>query len=98
MQATGLAKDALHVHVGLAVLVGALILFRWRLGDRRALAIAVMAAVLGEAWDVWDVVRTDQQPFWPGHVHDLWNTTLWPLLLTVLARLGVLRAWGRKPL
>ena len=48
---SGLAKDALHVHFGLAVFVAARLVWRWRYGWAvawlAALAVAVLAVAFG---------------------------------------------------
>lgn len=82
----GLAKDALHVHVGLAIFIGAAIVMRRSISDWRPLAVVFAAAVTGEVWDFIDRLRWTTLPLWADHRHDLWNTMLWPALLFLLAR------------
>ena len=84
--ATGLAKDALHIHVGLLVFFAAAALVRWPLRSGKPWAAALIAALAGEIWDQANVVAAggsiDLAPSW----HDVWNTMLWPTIITMLAR------------
>jgi hypothetical protein len=90
IQHLGLAKDALHVHVGLLLFVGSALLFRWPLRSWKPWAVALTGTLLGEAWDLRDaVVFHTRIDLW-GTFHDLWNTMLWPSLLLVLARTTML--------
>lgn len=83
---TGLSKDALHVHFGLALFVGAMLVFRWRPGSWKPLAVVVVAALLGEAWDLRDAWASDAAIDLWRNWHDVWNTCLWPVAITLLAR------------
>jgi cell shape-determining protein MreD len=85
----GLAKDALHVYVGLTVMFGSALLFGWRLSSWRPWLAVLIAALAGEAWDIRDrwVIGFPQE--WSGNWHDLWNTLFWPSVFLLLAR----RTW-----
>ena len=86
VQATDLAKDALHVHVGLLVFFAAALLLRWPLARGKPWAAALLVALAGEIWDQATLVTTraalNPAPSW----HDIWNTMLWPTIITILAR------------
>ncbi len=82
-EATDLGKDALHVYVGLAVLLIVAIAFKRSLGDWRPLAAVALASVAGEIWDVIDTGRT---PRFHANWKDVWNTMFWPTVLFGLAR------------
>ncbi|MDP5278051.1 hypothetical protein Q9Q95_03880 [Sphingomonas sp. DG1-23] len=86
VQHLGLAKDALHIHIGLLLFVGSALVFRWPIRSWKPWAVALAATLLGEGWDLRDSV-TARTPIdlW-ANLHDLWNTMLWPSLLVVLAR------------
>jgi hypothetical protein len=82
----GLAKDALHVHVGLLLFVGSALLFRWSARSWKPWAVALTGALLGELWDLRDsLVYHTRIALW-ANFHDVWNTMLWPSLLLLLAR------------
>lgn len=82
----GLSRDALHIYVGLAVFLGAAILFRRPMSDWRPLAAVFLVAVAGEIWDLVERLAPGDAPFWAGNWHDLWNTMFWPVMLFLLAR------------
>ena len=83
--ATGLSKDALHIYVGLAVLLGTAFAGRWRIGDWRPLLAVFLVALAGELWDLIDNIRTGAPMQWRGHGKDIVNTLFWPAALTLLA-------------
>ena len=96
IQHLGLAKDALHVHVGLLLFVGSALVFRWPLRSWEPWAVALAGTLLGEAWDLRDsVVYHTRIDLW-GNWHDVWNTMLWPSLFVLLARTTAL--FGRRDL
>ena len=82
----GLAKDAVHVYVGLAVFLLVAAVFRLPLRDWRPLAAVFLAAVAGEVWDIFDTSRAGQRLRWDRSWHDIWNTMFWPAVLFALAR------------
>lgn len=86
IQHLGLAKDALHVHVGLLLFVGSALLFRWPIRSWKPWAVALAATLLGETWDLRDSLAYHTRVDLQANLHDLWNTMLWPSLLFVLAR------------
>ena len=81
-----LAKDALHVYVGLFLFLGGAALFRWPLRSWRPIALVAAAALIGEIWDLRDswVYRTPVHL--AGNWKDVWNTLFWPTALFLLAR------------
>ncbi|TGX52370.1 hypothetical protein E5A73_16385 [Sphingomonas gei] len=82
----GLAKDALHVHVGLLLFVGSALIFRWPVRSWKPWAVALAGALAGEMWDLRDsLVYHTRIALW-ANFHDVWNTILWPSLLVLLAR------------
>jgi hypothetical protein len=83
---TGLGKDALHVHFGLAVFVAVRLLWRWRFGWLLAWLAALTVTLGGEWLDVrGEALAGALQPD-SAHWHDVWNTMLWPTVLAVLGR------------
>lgn len=86
VEATNLSKDALHIYVGLGVMLLAAILLRRSLKDWRPLAAASLAALAGEVWDVIDTLSHGGTPRWSLNWKDVWNTLFWPMILFVLAR------------
>jgi hypothetical protein len=91
VSALGLSRDALHVHVGLGVYFAVAILLRRPLGSLVPLAAVFLAAVTGEALDLRDDVRSLGYWRWQASLGDILNTTFWPFVIWLLARLGQLR-------
>ena len=86
VEATNLSKDALHVYVGLGVMLMVVILFKKPLRDWRPLAAVLVAALAGEIWDLIDTFAHGGRPRWHGNWKDIWNTMFWPSVLFGLAR------------
>ncbi|HEY0445408.1 MAG TPA: hypothetical protein VGD19_03045 [Allosphingosinicella sp.] len=86
LDAFDLGKDALHVHVGLAVMLLVVIAFRRSLADWRPLAAVAAVAVAGEAWHMFDAWMHGATPRFSLDWKDVWNTLFWPTLLFGLAR------------
>jgi hypothetical protein len=82
----GLAKDALHVYVGLALFLGAALAFKWQVRSWKPWAIVVAAALLGEVWDLRDSLAYHTRIGLWANFHDIWNTCFWPSLIVLLAR------------
>lgn len=83
---SGLAKDALHVHFGLAVFVAARLVWRWRYGWAVAWLAALAVAVGGEWIDMrGEALSGALQPD-SAHWHDIWNTMFWPTVLALVGR------------
>ena len=78
---TGLAKDALHVHIGLAIFILVRLCWRWRGGWAVAWVVALAAAAGGEWLDIKAELGGGALQPDVGHWHDLWNTMLWPSVL-----------------
>ena len=86
MELTSLGKDALHVYVGLAVMLAVAILLKRSLSDWRPIVAVAFASIAGELWDLVDTFSHGGTPRWSGNWKDIWNTMFWPLILFLLAR------------
>jgi hypothetical protein len=92
----GLAKDALHVHIGLLLFVASALIFRWGIRSWKPWLLVLAATLIGEAWDLRDShVYHTRIDLW-ANFHDVWNTMLWPSLLLVLARTTSLFGKGAR--
>lgn len=93
--ATGLSRDALHIYCGMTIFITARLVLRGPRGRLWALALVFAAALGGEALDhlyeVSRAMRCDRS----GHMHDLWNTAFWPLILAVLESIWPRRSRAR---
>lgn len=90
LDATGLSRDALHIHFGIAILCAVRLLWRGKAGWLAAWLASLAFALAGEVFD-WrgEQLRGVAVP-WDAHWHDIWNTMLWP---SVLAMVG----WRFEP-
>jgi hypothetical protein len=86
MELTNLGKDALHIYVGMGVMLVVAIGFKRSLSDWRPLAAVALASVAGEIWDVIDTFSHGGRPRWDANWKDIWNTMFWPTVLFGLAR------------
>lgn len=86
LDGTGLAKDALHVHVGLALFIATRLAWRWRWGWTVAWLVTLAATLGGE----WFDAQAENKIHFPtpegAHWHDVWNTMLWPTVLLLIGR------------
>jgi cell shape-determining protein MreD len=83
---TNLSKDALHVYVGLTVMLAVVAIWKKPLRDWRPLAAVLLAAFAGEIWDVIDTWSHGETVRWKANWKDVWNTMFWPTVLFLLAR------------
>ncbi len=84
--ATDLSRDALHIHVGLAAMIGTALILRKSLGSLLPWLAAAVAASAGEALDMWDDLESLGRWRWDAGLHDLVNTIFWPTILLLIAR------------
>lgn len=89
---TGLPKDALHVYVGLLVFLGVAIVSRRPLRAWTPWLCVLAAACLGELVDMLDELASVGHWNRAASLHDLWNTLMWPTVILLSARLGLIRA------
>lgn len=83
---THLAKDALHIYVALAILLGACLVFGWKVRQWRPWLLVLAAALAGEVWDWYENDALGRSADYDGHWKDLWNTMLVPTILLLAAR------------
>ncbi|RDV06347.1 hypothetical protein DXH95_02630 [Sphingorhabdus pulchriflava] len=86
LDATGLAKDALHIYAGMALFLTMRLLWRWRGGWVLAwLAVLAMACTVEwidmKAEGAANALQPDA-----AHWHDIWNTMFWPSVLLLVGR------------
>jgi hypothetical protein len=86
VDSTGLAKDALHIHIALALFLGSALLLRWPLRSWKPWLVVLVATLAGEAWDIWDTLAADRSILPMANWQDIWNAMLWPSVILLLAR------------
>lgn len=89
VQSIGLSKDALHIYVGLTVFFATSWAFRKRKDISWPLLAVLLIAVAGELFDMRDDLSSIGYWRWMASLHDIVNTMLWPTVIFVLARLGI---------
>lgn len=89
----GVTNDQIHVHAGLAVFLGVLLLMRRRRGAPIVAWLAVLAfEVANEALDARDWIHWTGTVNWAETARDMGATLFWPTVLMLLARrLGLSR-------
>lgn len=86
LDATGLAKDALHIYAGMALFLLIRLLWRWRGGWLLAwLAVLAMACTVEWIDLKAEAANSTLQPD-AAHWHDIWNTMFWPTVLLLVGR------------
>jgi hypothetical protein len=85
----GLARDGLHIYVGVLAFFASVLLLRRSARSFTALLPGLVLALLVEAIDLRDDIAGYGYPRWGASLHDLWNTMLIPIALVLLARRGV---------
>lgn len=82
----GLDQDALHIYIGLSVLLAAGWVLRRPLGSLLPLIMVLAVALAGECYDLRFYLDTQRRLMWQESLHDVLNTLFWPLVLVLLAR------------
>jgi len=87
--ATGLDKDALHIHGAILAQLGFAFLFRRSLASFIPWLLVLVLALANEAHDLWIEIwpEVDRDRQWGEGMRDLWNSMFAPSLLLVAARL-----------
>jgi Na+-translocating ferredoxin:NAD+ oxidoreductase RnfA subunit len=81
-----LAKDAIHIYIGIACLALSVLLLRQPLASLRALALGLAVSVAMEVMDLRDNRNYPQLVRWLGSLRDVANTNLVPLIVVLLAK------------
>lgn len=89
IEITGLSRDALHIYVGLGVLLIAAGLLRRPLHSVVPWLLVLAVACVGELGDMHDNISGMGFWMWEASLHDLLNTLFWPTVLCALARYQV---------
>ncbi len=96
VEGSGLAKDALHIYVGLALFLGTIALFGWRADGCKPWGLVLAAALAGEVWDIVDTIGIGRPVILANHWHDVWNTLFWPSAIVLLVKVRTLRLTGAR--
>ncbi len=85
VQLTGLSRDALHIYVGLSVLLIAAFVLRKPLQSAVPWLCVVAIATLIELGDMRDDIMSLGYWRWGESLHDFVNTIFWPTVLWLVA-------------
>lgn len=82
----GLSKDAIHIHIGLIIFVFAVAI--WKKGKVTPICLVpVLLVAFGmESIDLYDDYNSLGYFHWSNSIHDILNTTIWPILMLVLVK------------
>jgi hypothetical protein len=86
----GLSRDALHIYVGLAVLLIMAFVLRKKLSSLIPLSIVFFVAILGEIVDMRDDMLTIGYWRLNASIHDVVNTVFWPTVLTLFHKASLI--------
>ena len=89
-----LSKDSIHMHVGLIVFFLAVVLWKKGSIEVRCLIHVAIVASLMEILDLrYDYISLGyfRLNAITASIHDLINTTFWPVVIVVLAQMGKLK-------
>jgi hypothetical protein len=89
-----LAKDAVHIYIGFACFLLAVIVLRLRPSSFKAVLPGLVVSLMMEAPDLRDGLASTGEWRWGASVKDVVNTNLIPVLLVVLLKAGLLRDRG----
>jgi len=83
-----LAKDAVHIYVGVLALLVATAVLRLPIRSYRALLPGLVLSLLMEALDLRDDLSWLGYLRWDASLNDVVNTNVLPLVIVVLSRRG----------
>lgn len=86
LETVPLAKDAVHIYVGVAALLVSVFLLRRSIRSPSALVLGFLLSLAMEALDVRDSLAARSGVSWLPTVKDLLNTNAIPVLIVLLAR------------
>ena len=91
LNAVELSRDAIHIYVGMTVLLLFVIIFQKGRFSFVSLVPVFLIAIIMEVFDLYDDSRTFGYLRWDASLHDVINTVFWPAILVFLARFNFLR-------
>ena len=95
-ETVGLSKDALHIHIGLAIYFAAMLLLRATPTSLRPMIIVLVVEIINEVTDTFHLRHGTWQMWNNDPIKDIVNTMIWPV--TILAFFHVRSWWlNRKP-
>ena len=91
MNALPLSKDAVHIYVGMLVFLCAVVV--WKKGHIQPVCLlpVIVIAFGMEAFDLLDDWHSFGYLRWGASIHDIANTSLWPLVIVTLVKFRAIK-------
>ena len=86
LNAVDLSRDAIHIYVGITVLLLFVIIFQKGRFSVVSLIPVFVVAIIMEVFDLYDDSRTFGYVRWDASLHDVVNTVFWPVILVFVAK------------
>ena len=86
LNAVDLSRDAIHIYVGITVLLLFVIIFQKGRFSVVSLIPVFVVAIIMEVFDLYDDSRTFGYLRWDASLHDVVNTVFWPVILVFVAK------------
>ena len=86
LNAVDLSRDAVHIYVGMAVLLLFVIIFQRGRFSFVSLVPVFVVAIIMAVFDLYDDSRTFGYLRWDASLHDVVNTVFWPVILVFVAK------------
>ena len=86
---SGLTRDSLHIQIGLAAFFLCALILRVPLSNWKPLALVFVLELINELLDIRRNLMLYSYVGWRDTLHDIVNTTLWPTLIFVMVRYGI---------
>ena len=86
LNAVDLSRDAIHIYVGITVLLLFVIIFQKGRFSVVSLIPVFVVAIIMEIFDLYDDSRTFGYVRWDASLHDVVNTVFWPVILVFVAK------------
>ena len=80
-----LAKDAVHLYIGVGALLLTCLFTRSALSSTRSLIPGALLSIAMELLDLVGDLDSPVGPMWGAYLHDLINTNLLPVLIVIVA-------------
>lgn len=86
LNVVGLSKDAVHIHIGLVIFLCTVLI--WKKGQVKAVCLipVFLIALSMELLDLRDDWLSLGYMQWSASIHDMVNTTFWPVVLFCYGR------------
>ena len=86
-----ISKDAMHVYIGLSVLLLWVLFTRKPLRSLKNLIPVILAAMVMEVFDLRDDFSSFGRFRWDASLHDILNTMFWPVVIIFLSRFRLIK-------